>query len=57
MFTWTFNNLTGLFPRLSSTPAALSTPKNTAAHTKPDGRLGIRACTESASRRPPRASA
>ena len=36
MFTWTFNSLTGLFPRLSSTPAALSTPKNTAVNTKPE---------------------
>ena len=35
MFTWTFNNLTGLFPRRSSTPAP-STPKNTAARAMPE---------------------
>ena len=40
MFSWTFNNLTGLFPRPSSTPAAPSTPKNTAVHTMPDKASG-----------------
>ena len=40
MFTWTFNHLTGLFPRRSSTPAAPSTPKNTAVHTMPEEAAG-----------------
>jgi hypothetical protein len=35
MFSWTFNNLTGLFPRPSSTPKAPSTPKNTAVRSTP----------------------
>ena len=30
MLSWTFNNLTGLFPRPSSTPTAPSTLRNTA---------------------------
>jgi hypothetical protein len=36
MFSWTFNNLTGLFPRPSSTPKAPSTPKNTAVRNTPE---------------------
>jgi hypothetical protein len=40
MFSWTFNNLTGLFPRPSSTPKAPSTPKNTAARSAPDQASG-----------------
>lgn len=36
MFSWTFNNLTGLFPRPSSTPAVPSTPTNIAARSTPD---------------------
>ena len=36
MFSWTFNNLTGLFPRPSSTPKAPSTPKDTAVRNMPE---------------------
>jgi hypothetical protein len=36
MFSWTFNNLTGLFPRPSSTPKAPSTPKSTAVRNTPE---------------------
>ena len=36
MFSWTFNNLTGLFPRPSSTPKAPSTPKRPAVRNTPE---------------------
>ena len=40
MFSWTFNSLTGLFPRPSSTPKAPSTPKNTAVRNTPEEAAG-----------------
>ena len=36
MLSWTLNNLTGLFRRPSLTPAAPSTPKNTAVRSTPE---------------------
>ena len=40
MFSWRFNNLTGLFPRPSSTRAVPTTPKNTAARSMPEDASG-----------------
>jgi len=36
MFSWTFNSLTGLFPRPSSRPKAPSTPKKPAVRSTPE---------------------
>jgi hypothetical protein len=36
MFSWTFNNLTGLFPRPSSPPKAPLTPKKPAVRNTPE---------------------
>ena len=40
MISWTFNNLTGLFPRLSSPSAAPPVPKSTAVCSTPDEGVG-----------------